>query len=207
MTFFHSAAIVLTELGADVVQADDFLSQLDVVTQIVWVAQVAEDVDDLLLLAQELLGELVTCLLARLLGSHLGDFLTLLARFFSRCLALAADSLALRLAGHSGWRRLSGGAIVLVHTLHVVEKIVAAGKAVTWHSALTVAEVAEVRASTVAVHAVSLTLMAKEASSRRELNAHTGLFVATEGLQVRVNVLAEVVLEEIFVYLYGTTYS
>jgi hypothetical protein len=43
-----------------------------------------------------------------------------------------------------------------------------------------------------AVHAMSLTLMAEKASGRGELNADAGLLVAAERLQVRVHVLAEV---------------
>lgn len=99
----HSAAVVLTELGADVVQANDFLRKLDVVAQVVGVAQVVEDVDDLLLLAQELLGHLFACLLTLLLRSDLGSLLALLDSFLSGSLALAAGRFALNLARHGGW--------------------------------------------------------------------------------------------------------
>jgi hypothetical protein len=57
----HSASIVLAVLGADVVEADNLFGELDAVAQIVGVAQAVEDVDDLLLLAQELLCQLVAC--------------------------------------------------------------------------------------------------------------------------------------------------
>jgi hypothetical protein len=77
-----------------------------------------------------------------------------------------------------------------VHALHVVEEVVATREAVTWNSTLTVTEVAEVRSCPVAMHAMSLTLVAEEASRRRKLNTDAGLLVATEWLQVRVHVLA-----------------
>jgi hypothetical protein len=47
----------------------------------------------------------------------------------------------------------------LVNALHVVEEVVAAGKAVTWDSALAVMEVAQMRPGTMAMHAVSFTLV------------------------------------------------
>jgi hypothetical protein len=72
----------------------------------------------------------------------------------------------------------------------VVEKVVATGKAVSWDSTLTITEVAEVRSCAMAVHAVSLTLVAEKASSRGELNADASLLVATEWLQVRIHIFA-----------------
>jgi hypothetical protein len=66
----------------------------------------------------------------------------------------------------------------------VVEKVVATGKAVSWDSTLTITEVAEVRSCAVAVHAMSLTLVAEK------LDADASLLVATEWLQVRIHVFA-----------------
>jgi hypothetical protein len=66
--------------------------------------------------------------------------------------------------------------------LHVVKEVVAAREPMSWHGTLTVTEVAEMRARTMAVHAVGLTFMTKEAGSRRELDANTSLLVASEWL-------------------------
>lgn len=82
LTKLHSATIVRAELGADLVQAEHLFGELEVIPQVVGVVQVVEDVDDLLLLAQKLLGDLITCLLAKLLGGDLGSFLALLTILF-----------------------------------------------------------------------------------------------------------------------------
>jgi hypothetical protein len=66
----------------------------------------------------------------------------------------------------------------------MVKEVVAAGEAMAWYCSLTVAEVAKVRSRTVTVHTMSLTLVAKKTSSRRELHADTGLLVAAERLQM-----------------------
>jgi hypothetical protein len=161
----HSATIVLAELGANVVQSHHLLGELKVVTQIIGVAQVAENVDDLLLLAHELLGELVTLLLALLLRCDLDNLVSLLTSLLGRSLALTADGLALGLTGHGGRRRLSSGAIVLMNTLHMIKEVVAAGETVTWYSTLAVAEVAQVRPGTMTMHSVSLTLVAQKTGS------------------------------------------
>jgi hypothetical protein len=89
VTVFLSAPKVLAEPGADVVQPNDFFRELDVVSQIAGAAEVAQDVDNVLLLAQELLSQRVACLLALLLGGYLCRFLASLASILCRCLALA----------------------------------------------------------------------------------------------------------------------
>lgn len=50
-----------------------------------------------------------------------------------------------------------------MHTLHVVEEIVATGEAVSLDGTVTVTEVAEVRSCAVAVHAVGLALVTEQA--------------------------------------------
>lgn len=77
-----------------------------------------------------------------------------------------------------------------MHTLHVVKEVVATRKAVTRHGSLTLPEVAKVWPGAVAVHTMRLPLMAEKARSRRELHADASLLVATERLEVRINVFA-----------------
>jgi hypothetical protein len=147
-----------------------------------------------LLLAGEVLSKLVATLLKLLLGGELDDFLALLREVFGGSLALARD----RLAGDltlQRWRRLSSRTLKLVNTLHVIEEVVATRKAVSRDSTLAVLEVAEMRPSAMSVHAVSLALVAQQASSGGELNANASLLVAAEGLQVRVDVLVVVALQ------------
>lgn len=187
----HSAAEDISVLSADVVEANDLLRQLDVVAELVGGTEIGQNINDVLLLAQELLGEGLATLLALLLGSELDNLDALLTSLLSRRLALARRRLARSLSlDRRGW--LSSGPIVLVHSLHVVEEVVATREAVTWHSALTVAEVAKVRPRAVTVHTVRLTFVTEEACSRGELHTDAGLLVAAERLEVRVNVLAVV---------------
>ena len=87
-------------------------------------------------------------------------------------------------------RRLCGGPVILVDTLHVVKEVVATREPVTRHGTLTIAEVAQVWPGSVTVHAMCLTLVTEEACSRRELHANARLLVAAERLQMRVHVLA-----------------
>ena len=87
-------------------------------------------------------------------------------------------------------RRLRSGAIVLVHTLHVVEEVVATREAVARHSTLAVPEVAKVWPGAMTMHAMRFPLVTEKACSRRELHADAGLLVAAERLQVRVDVFA-----------------
>lgn len=72
----------------------------------------------------------------------------------------------------------------------MVKEVVATREAVARHRSLAVSEVAQVWPSAVTVHTVRLALVAEKACSRRELHTYTGLLVATEGLEVRVDVLA-----------------
>jgi hypothetical protein len=185
----HSAAEDISVLSADVVETDNLLCQLDVVTKVAWGAEVGENIDDVLLLTQEIFGKSLSALLALLLGSKLDNLDALLTSLLGRSLALARRRLARSLSLHRR-RGLSSGPIVLVYSLHVVEEVVATGEAVTWHRSLAIAEVAQVRPRAVTVHAVSFTLVAEKACSRRELHTDTGLLVAAERLQVRVDVLA-----------------
>jgi hypothetical protein len=131
-------------------------------------------------------------LLALLLGSNVGHFLSLLITSLGQSLALATDGFEWHLLGCSHRGRLGGGAIVLVHTLHVVEKVVATREAVSWDRTITVTEVTKMRSRTMAVHAVGLTFVTEKASSRGELKAKTSLLVATEWLQVRIHVYARI---------------
>jgi hypothetical protein len=192
MSELHSAAVL--ELGADVVQCHDILAELEVVGQLIGTSEVGQEVDDVLLLAGEVLGKLVTTLLKLLLSSELDDPLALLREVFSGCLALAGDGFAGDLTLQK-WGRLSGGTLKLVDTLHVVKEVVATRKAVSRNSTLAVLEVAEMRPSAMSVHAVSLALVAQQASGGGELNANAGLLVAAKRLQVRVDVLVVVALQ------------
>jgi len=65
------------------VKSDDLLGQLNVVTKITWRGEVGQDVDDVLLLRQEVLGESIATLLALLLSSKLDHLDTLLRALFS----------------------------------------------------------------------------------------------------------------------------
>jgi uncharacterized membrane protein YeaQ/YmgE (transglycosylase-associated protein family) len=175
-----STARVFTILGADVVQIDNLLYQLHEVLYIVGRAQVVESINKKLLSTQEVLGHLLTGLLMMLIGSDFGDLLALLTTLLDRSLALATV----------GFARCLIGAIVLVHTLHVIEKVVATREAVTWDRTLAVTEVTKIMLRATAVHVVDLTLMAEKASLRGELNASASLLVATDWLQVRIHVSA-----------------
>jgi len=64
------------------VKSDDLLGQLNVVTKITWRGEVGQDVDDVLLLRQEVLGESIATLLALLLSSKLDHLDTLLRALF-----------------------------------------------------------------------------------------------------------------------------
>ena len=88
-------------------------------------------------------------------------------------------------------RRLGGRSIVLMYSLHVVKEVVTAREAVAGHSSLTVPEVAQMGPSPMAVHTMCLPLVTEKACGRRELHTNAGLLVATERLEVRVDILAE----------------
>lgn len=83
----HSAAV--PELGADIVQRHDILAELEVIGQLIGASEVGQEVDDVLLLAGEVLCKLVATLLKLLLRSELDNLLALLRGVFSGGLALA----------------------------------------------------------------------------------------------------------------------
>jgi hypothetical protein len=74
----HSATKDISVLSADVVEADDLFGKLNIVTEITWSTEVGQDVDDVLLPAQELPREGLATLLALLLGGKLDYLDTLL---------------------------------------------------------------------------------------------------------------------------------
>lgn len=173
----------------------DVLAQLEVVRELVGAGEVRQKVNDVLLLASEVGGELLAALLELLLRGELDHLLAFLGDILCRRFALAGDRLALRLARHGGWGRLSCGAIELVHALHVVEEVVTSGEAVARNSTLTVCEVAKVRPGTMAMHAVRLTLVTEQASSGGKLDADASLLVAAEGLEMGIDILVVVALK------------
>jgi hypothetical protein len=79
----------------------------------------------------------------------------------------------------------------------VVKEVVAAREAMAGDSTLAVAEVTEMRSCTVTVHTVGLALVAKETGGGGELNADASLLVASEWLQVGVDILAGSMLDEV----------
>lgn len=173
----------------------NLLGELDIIPKIARAAEVGEDIDDVLLLAEEFLGQGFTSLLTELLSGWLDNLLTLLNNnIIRRSLALAANRLALRLALHR-WRWFCGRTVVLVDSLHVIKEVVPTREAMARHSSLTVSEVAKMRPGSVTVHTVSLSLVAKKACSRGELNTDARLLVAAEWLQMRVDVLAIHILD------------
>jgi hypothetical protein len=91
-----STAEILLELSRNLVEANNFLGELDVVTEVTRPAEVGQNADDVLLLAQESILELPASLQELLLGRRLGDFLALLAAVISGRLAFAGGSLAAR---------------------------------------------------------------------------------------------------------------
>lgn len=74
----HSATENISVLSADVVKADNLLCQLNVVTEVAWVAQVGQHLNDVLLLGKELLSKSLATLLALLLGTKLDNLGALL---------------------------------------------------------------------------------------------------------------------------------
>lgn len=74
----HSAAIAAPELGADLMQSHDILAELQVIGKLIRACEVGEEVNDVLLLADEVLRELLTTSLELLLSSELDHLLALL---------------------------------------------------------------------------------------------------------------------------------
>jgi hypothetical protein len=80
--------------------------------------------------------------------------------------------------------------VIVVNTLHVVAQVPLARESVSRNSTLTALINTKERLIAMAVESVGLTLMAEEASSRREAGALARLSLAAVGLQVRVNKFA-----------------
>lgn len=86
---------------------------------------------------------------------------------------------------------LSSRAVVVVHAPHVVSQVPLAGEAMSGKRAFASLIGAKVGLLSMSMHGVGLTLMTKKASSRRETGVLAPLNLATVGLEVRVNELAE----------------
>ena len=85
---------------------------------------------------------------------------------------------------------LGSGAVVVVHTPHVVPEVPLPGETVAGDGALAALVGAQVRLLPVAVHGVGLTLMAEEAGSRRKPGILAALDLAAVRLEVRVDKFA-----------------
>jgi hypothetical protein len=176
------------------VKLHHLLAEVEVIAEVARAGEFGQEVDNVLLLAEELLCQLVAALLELLLGRDLHHLMALLVALLGTSLALAGDGLALELALHRRGR-LSGGAFVLVDTLHVVKEVVSAREAVSRHRPIAVGELAQMRPGTVSVHAVCLALVTEEACGGRELDTNAGRPVTPEWLQVRVDEFVVVALE------------
>jgi hypothetical protein len=71
----------------------------------------------------------------------------------------------------------------------VVKEIVTAREALTWRRPLAISVVAEVGTSTMAMHAVSFSFVPKKAGGRGEWDRFAFGNLASEGLQMRIDVL------------------
>lgn len=78
---------------------------------------------------------------------------------------------------------------MIVHTLHVVMKIVPTWESVAWRSTFTSSVVAHVWPVTMAMHPVSLSFVSEETCCGGELLLGARFDLAPEGLQVRVDEL------------------
>lgn len=87
---------------------------------------------------------------------------------------------------------LSGGAVVVVDSPHVVPEVPLSGEAMASDGALASLICAKVRLLTVSVHGMGLTLMSEKASSRRKPGVLATLNLAAVGLEVGINKLAVV---------------
>jgi hypothetical protein len=94
------------------------------------------------------------------------------------------------MGGFRAWETSASILTVIVYSFHVVKEVVSPWEAIARESALAASVEAKVRAVTVAVHAVSLALVAEEASSRRELLLGASVLPAAEWLEVGINELA-----------------
>lgn len=123
-------------------QSHNILTELEIVGKLVRASKVGQEVDDMLLLADEVVRKLLTASLELLLGCELDSLLALFGDVLSGSFAFTRHGLALCLTLHGGRRRISGWTFKLMHALHVIKEVVAARKTVTRHSTLTVMEVA-----------------------------------------------------------------
>jgi hypothetical protein len=92
--------------------------------------------------------------------------------------------------GFRAWETSASILTVIVYSFHVVKEVVSPWEAIARESALAASVEAKVRAVTVAVHAVSLALVAEEASGRRKLLLGASVLPAAEWLEVGINELA-----------------
>lgn len=122
-------------------------------------------------------------------------------------LALAAlDRSGLRsTAGVRCSRHVQGRAVVIVDTSHVVPQVPVAGEAAARDGAVASLVVAKVGLVTVAVHGVSLALVAEQAGSGGEASVLAGVDLAAVGLQVGVDKFVIVALELLGLVVAGVT--
>lgn len=105
-------------------------------------------------------------------------------------LSLASASRGRCWPGRGGRSRLGGGAVVVVDSPHVVPQVPLSGKAVSWLRALASFIGAQVWLLAMSMHGVGLTLMAEQASSRRETGILASLNLAAVGLQMGIHKFA-----------------
>ena len=164
------------------------LSNLLDTTDIRGLLQAAEHLLDSNAVFHPLLNEGLGSRLLGLLGRH-----NLLGRLAAGGLgALTLPLAALRLTNLGSGRRGRGvgAAGIVVYTLHMVLEVPLAREAISGNVTLAVLIGAAERAFAVSVEAMSLTLVAEEASRGREAGTLTGLSLAAVRLQVRVDELA-----------------
>ena len=79
-----------------------------------------------------------------------------------------------------------------MNTFHMIPKVPAAGKSLSWFSSVTITEMARVRIVAMSMHAVGLSLVAEQAGIGREFKTGTFFVLATVRPQVGVQVFAVV---------------
>ena len=79
---------------------------------------------------------------------------------------------------------------MVVDTLHVVKQVISPWEAIARDTTVATRIVAQMWPLTVSVHSVCFSFMSKEAGGGRELLLGTGLDLAPERLQVRIDVFA-----------------
>jgi len=88
------------------------------------------------------------------------------------------------------WEASASILTVIVYPLHVIKQVVSPWETIAWESALAASVEAEMRSVTVAVHAVSLALVAEEARGRGEFLLGASFLPAAERLEMRINEFA-----------------